>query len=104
MAGRTITEQPMVKAQLVGTTKSKAGSQSIVLARLSVSDSQFLVCPLENQCSALVRNPATANALIHLPEGPALYKSGDHVDVQVLDWESALKPTRDFPNDTHDQL
>jgi len=103
MAGRTITEQPMVKAQLAGTTKSKAGSQYIVLARLSVSGSQFLVRPLENQCSALVRNPATANALIHLPEGPALYESGDHVDVQVLDWESALKPARDFPN-THDQL
>jgi molybdopterin molybdotransferase len=91
MAGRTITEEPMVKAQLVGTTKSKAGSRYIVLAHVSVSDSKFLVRPLENQCSALVRNPAAANALIHLAEGPAVYESGDHVDVQVLDWESALK-------------
>jgi len=94
MAGRTITEQPMVKAQLLGTTKSKAGSRYIVLAQVSVSDSQFLVRPLENQCSALVRNPATANALIHLPEGPAVYENGDRVDVQVLDWESALRHNR----------
>jgi hypothetical protein len=39
-----------------------------LLARLSITDSQFFVRPLENQCSALVRNPATANSLILLPE------------------------------------
>lgn len=90
MAGRASTGLPTVKARLTGRAKSKAGSRYIVLARLSITDSQFLVRPLENQCSALVRNPATANSLILLPEGPATYDRGEEVTVQVLDWESAV--------------
>jgi len=46
-----------------------------------------LTATLTNQCSALVRNPATANALILLPEGPAQFNSGDQVSVQVLNWD-----------------
>ena len=56
----------------------------------SITRFGFLVEPLENQCSALVRNPAMANALIVLPEGPATYESGDRVTVQVLDWDSVV--------------
>lgn len=89
MAGRATTELPAVNARLMGKAKSKAGSRYVVLAQLSLRESQFLVRPLENQCSALVRNPATANALILLPEGPSTYESGEEVTVQVLDWESA---------------
>ncbi len=47
----------------------------------------FLVEPLENQCSVLVRNPAMANALIVLPEGAAIYESGDQVTAQVVNWD-----------------
>ena len=59
--------------------------------------SEFLVRPLENQCSALVRNPAMANSLIVLPEGPATFNPGDTVKVQVLDWDSvgSCKQTTD---------
>jgi molybdopterin molybdotransferase len=89
MAGRTKTELPTVKARLTGRAKSKAGSRYVVLARLRIADAGFVVDPLENQCSALVRNPATANGFILLPEGPATYDPGQEVTVQVLDWESA---------------
>lgn len=90
MAGCARTELATVKATLTGRAKSKAGSRHIVFARLAITDSQFFVQPLENQCSALVRNPAMANSLILLPEGPASYDSGDEVTVQVLDWESTV--------------
>ena len=74
MAGRTRTELPELKATLTGRAKSKAGSCYIVLARTSVMGSEFLVRPLENQCSALVRNPAMANSLIVLRRGRRLMK------------------------------
>ncbi|MGA9978408.1 MAG: gephyrin-like molybdotransferase Glp [Candidatus Sulfotelmatobacter sp.] len=94
MAGRTRTELPELKATLMGRAKSKAGSCYIVLARTSVMGSEFLVRPLENQCSALVRNPAMANSLIVFPEGSATYEAGDQVLVQVLEWESAVTGDR----------
>lgn len=94
MAGRRKLELPTVRATLTGRAKSKAGSRYIVLAHLSMTGSDFLVRPLENQCSALVRNPAMTNGLIVLPEGPATYEAGDQVPVQVLDWESAITEDR----------
>ena len=94
MAGRRKLELPTVRATLTGRAKSKAGSRYIVLAHLSMTGSDFLVRPLENQCSALVRNPAMTNGLIVLPEGPATYEAGDQVAVQVLDWESAVTEDR----------
>ena len=51
---------------------------------------KFLVRPLENQCSALVRTAAMANGLIVLPEGAVIFNPGDTVKVQVLDWDSVV--------------
>lgn len=88
LAGRNEIDLPTLPATLVGKAKSKAGSRYFLFAILKVSRFGFLVEPLNNQCSALVRNPAKANALIALPEGPAAYETGDQVKVQVLDWSS----------------
>ncbi len=104
MAGSARPELPMVRAILTGRARSKAGSRYIVLAGLSIVGSQFLVRPLENQCSALVRNPAMANGLIVLPEGSATYDSGDEVSVQVLDWESAVNEDKDSALDHGSEL
>ena len=88
MAGREKVELPTVSATLAGQAKSKPGSRYFLFGSLSITRFGFLVEPLENQCSALVRNPAMANALIVIPEGPAKYDSGDQVMVQVLNWEN----------------
>lgn len=101
LAGRATTDLPTVRAILMGRAKSKAGSRYIVLARLSITDSRFLIQPLENQCSALVRNHAMANSLILLPDGPAAYDRGDEVTVQVLDWESAVNERGRFARSSH---
>ncbi|HEV2400578.1 MAG TPA: gephyrin-like molybdotransferase Glp [Candidatus Sulfotelmatobacter sp.] len=91
MAGREHVELPTVRATLAGRARSKSGSRYFLFGHLTITRFGFLVEPLENQCSALVRNPATANALIVVPEGPAVYESGDRVTVQVLDWESVAR-------------
>src|SRR5262249_26877924 len=88
--GQEEIELATVNSTLVGHAKSKAGSRYFLFGRLKISRLGFLVEPLANQCSALVRNPAIANALIVLPEGPAAYESGDQVTVQVLDWRSVV--------------
>lgn len=93
MAGREKVELPVVTAGLVGGAKSKPGSRYFLFANLKISRFGFLVEPLENQCSAVVRNPAIANALIVLPEGPAAYESGDQVTVQVLNWDTVVAET-----------
>jgi molybdopterin molybdotransferase len=87
MAGRETFELPVLTATLAGYAKSKPGSRYVLFGNLSITRFGFVVEPLTNQCSALVRNPASANSLILLPERPAQYKSGDQVSVQVLDWD-----------------
>ena len=87
MAGRENVELPRLRATLTGRAKSKTGSRYILFGNLKITRFGFLVDPLENQCSALVRNPANANALILLPEGPAVYEPGDPVIVQVVNWD-----------------
>ena len=87
MAGRETFELPVLTATLAGYAKSKPGSRYVLFGNLSITRFGFVVEPLTNQCSALVRNPATANALILLPEGPAQFNSGDQVSVQVLNWD-----------------
>ncbi len=93
MAGRERIDLPTVRATLAGRAKSKLGSRYVLFGNLSITRFGFVVEPLDNQCSALVRNPATANALIVLPEGLASYESGDQVMVQVLNWDSAVQET-----------
>jgi molybdopterin molybdotransferase len=90
LAGRRSTELPTLRATLRGQVKSKPGLRYIILAQLALTSDGFEVSPLPNQCSVLVRTSAEANALILLPEGPASFETGDMVEVQVLDWDSAL--------------
>jgi molybdopterin molybdotransferase len=90
MAGREKVELPTVRATLRGHAKSKAGFCSVLFGNLRITPSGFLVEPLENQCSGLVRNPAMASGLIVLPEGAAMNGLGDQVTVQVVNWDSVL--------------
>jgi len=73
--------------------RNKSGRRYIVLARLSLTASGFEVTPLANQCSALVRTSADANAFIVLTEGGADCMAGDTVEVQVLEWEHVVGST-----------
>lgn len=95
LAGRDNTRLPVVRAELRGHAKSKAERRYIMLARLALTAKGFEVAPLANQCSALVRTSADANALIVFPEGPASFDTGDAVEVHVLDWTSVVEVSQE---------
>ena len=90
MAGRDKVELPTVLATLRGRAKSKPGFCSVLFGNIRITRSGFLVEPLKNQCSGLVRNPAMASGLIVLPESSAINGSGSQVTVQVVNWDSIL--------------
>lgn len=100
MAGRETVELPVLRATLRGQAKSKSATRYILFGNLSITRLGFVVEPLTNQCSALVRNPATANALIVVDEGPAEYQCGDQVSVQVLNWDDVVQAA---PESSQDQ-
>jgi hypothetical protein len=60
----------------------------VVFASAALCDEGLEVAPLPNQCSALVRTAAEANAFIYVPEESAELRPGATVDVEILDWSS----------------
>lgn len=96
LAGRRSTALPTVQATLRGHVKSKPGHHYVLLAQVELTPEGFGVTGLRNQCSALVRTSADANALIVLPEGVS-FDAGDTVEVQVLDWERVVGVREQVP-------
>lgn len=89
ISGRTSAIPGRVKARLTGRIHGREGMEYAVFARARFCDGGFEVTPLENQCSALVRSAAEANALAFVPSGKNELLAGDQVEVQLLDWEFA---------------
>lgn len=75
--------------KLAGRIHGRAGMEYAVFARATLGEAGLEVTPLENQCSALVRTAAEANALAFVPAGKNELLPGDAVELQMLDWESA---------------
>ena len=102
LAGRRNTGLPTLKARLNGEVRSRNGRRYFVLGHLQLTPLGFVVTPLKNQCSALVRTAADANALVIVPESAAgadcQVGPGDSVEVHVLDWPRAIRSLEDlFP-------
>lgn len=79
-----------VDARLEGSVHAKSGRHFVAFAHLRYERGAFAVRPLHNQCSALVRTPADANALIVVPPGEARSLPGDTVRVEVPDWSAVV--------------
>jgi molybdopterin molybdotransferase len=94
LAGRHATNLPVVRARLQGALHARPERRYFVLARLDLTPGGFVVTPLENQCSALVRTAADSNAIIVVhetsSEGASRMNSGELVDVEVFEWPCAL--------------
>jgi molybdopterin molybdotransferase len=94
LAGRHATNLPVVRARLHGTVRTRSERRYFVLARLDLTADGFVVIPLENQCSALVRTAADSNAILIARETSSAAGSrmitGNLVDVEVLDWPHGL--------------
>lgn len=93
LSGRRAAALPRLQARLESELTSRPGRPHFVLARLSCGPEGLLVKPLANQCSALVRTAADANAIVTVPgstgappSGPAVgLRRGEMVDVEVFD-------------------
>src|SRR6202035_2535565 len=68
LSGNPVTALPAMRARLGAELHNRPGRRYFVLARLECKSGGFVVKPLANQCSALVRTAADANAIVTVPE------------------------------------
>jgi molybdopterin biosynthesis enzyme len=89
LSGRRVRGLPSLRARLDADLHSRSGRRYFVLARVRWEPEGFIASPLANQCSALVRTSADANAIITIREtaGDSIVRlhSGDTVDVELFD-------------------
>jgi molybdopterin molybdotransferase len=94
LSGRRAAEIPKVPARLDADLHGRPGRRHFVLARLHSDAEGLAVKPLANQCSALVRTAADANAIVTVPEitveSVAGLICGEMVEVEVFDWSSVF--------------
>jgi len=88
LAGRMNVRRPRLRARLRDRIHGRPGMEYVVFASAALCDEGLEVAPLPNQCSALVRTAAEANAFIYVPEESAELRPGATVDVEILDWSS----------------
>jgi molybdopterin molybdotransferase len=90
LGGQQATNLPVVRARLQGFLHARSERRYFVLARLDLTPDGFMVTPLDNQCSALVRTAADSNAIIvgreTSSEGASHMNSGELVDVEAFEW------------------
>jgi molybdopterin molybdotransferase len=89
LSGRRVRCLPSLRARLDADLHSRSGRRYFVLARVRWESDGFIASPLANQCSALVRTCADANAIITVHETVAdsltRLHSGDSVEVELFD-------------------
>jgi molybdopterin molybdotransferase len=99
LSGSGAIQLPVLQAQLDADLHGRPGRRYFVLARLHRELKRFVVKPLANQCSALVRTAADANAIITVrettSESSAGLRRGEMIDVEVFDWSSVFASSRE---------
>jgi molybdopterin molybdotransferase len=88
LAGRMNVTKPRLRARLRDRVHGRPGMEYVVFAKAVLCPTGLEVAPLPNQCSALVRTAAEANAFIFVPKESAELRLGATVDVEILDWSS----------------
>ncbi len=77
---------PRLIATLRARVHGRPGMVYAVFAKASFGAHGLEVAPLPNQCSALVRTSAEANALLLGPEDRDDLQAGEKVEIEVLNW------------------
>jgi molybdopterin molybdotransferase len=95
LSGLRGTGLPRVHALLDAELRARPGRPHFVLARVHCEAEGFVVKPLANQCSALVRTAADANAIVTVREmkgeSTAGLRLNQMVEVEVFDWSSVFR-------------
>jgi molybdopterin molybdotransferase len=94
ISGLRATGLPRLHARLDADLHGRPGRRYFVLARLRCKAEGFIVKPIANQCSALVRAAADANAIVTVleakGESAAGLRSSEMIEVEVFDWSSVF--------------
>jgi molybdopterin molybdotransferase len=94
LSGLCDTELARIQARLDADLHGRPSRRYFVLASLGCNAEGFIVKPLANQCSALVRTAADANAIVTVPEmkGELVsgFRRGEMIEVEVFDWPSVF--------------
>jgi len=85
LAGHERPFPPSIQATLRGRLHRKDRRHFLMFAKVELGEAGFVVYPLENQCSSLVRTSADANALVVAEPGSGYLESGERVPVDVLE-------------------
>ena len=94
LSGSSAIELPVLQARLDADLHGRPGRRYFVLTRLHCEAKGFVAKPLANQCSALVRTAADANAIITVRETTRESGAGlcrcEMIDAEVFDWPSVF--------------
>ena len=96
LSGHNATELPILYARLDAELHARPGRPHFVLARVRCEAKGFVAKPLANQCSALVRTAADANAIVTVREtafGSTGLHRGELIEVEVFDWSGVFRPS-----------
>jgi molybdopterin biosynthesis enzyme len=96
LSGHRATELPRLYARLDAELHARPGRPHFVLARVRCETKGFVAKPLANQCSALVRTAADANAIVTVREtafGSTGLHRGEIIEVEVFDWSGVFRPS-----------
>lgn len=95
LTGLRGTGLPRIQARLDADLHGRPGRRYFVLASLGCNAEGFIVKPIANQCSALVRTAAESNAIVTVhetkDESASGLRRGELVEVEVLDWSSVFE-------------
>jgi molybdopterin molybdotransferase len=95
LSGLRDTELAKIQARLDADLHGRPSRRYFVLARLGCNADGFIVRPLANQCSALVRTAAESNAIVTVHEtkvdSASGLRRGELVEVEVFDWSSVFR-------------
>jgi len=96
LSGHRATELPRVYARLDAELHVRPGRPHFVLAHVRCEAKGFVTQPLANQCSALVRTAADANAIVTVRESAFIstwLHRGEMIQVEVFDWSGVFRPS-----------
>ena len=95
LSGRKAWRLPRLRARLDEELHARPGRPHFVLARVHYEAEGLVVKPLANQCSALVRTAADANAIVTVPgskgESATALRRDEMIEAEVLDWSSVFE-------------
>jgi len=95
LSGHRDTDLARIQARLDADLHGRPARRYFVLARLGCNAEGFIVKPLANQCSALVRTAAEANAIVTVHEtnneSASGFRRGEIIEVEVFDWPSVFR-------------